>query len=208
MLILRYLPEVEAEKDKRIATIPNLISLARLACVPVFLYLLWGSENPAMAAWLLALLGATDWVDGWISRKFNQGSELGKILDPVADRALLLTGALVLLVEEVPGSVKVMVALVLVRESLIALVTVALALAGARRIDVVWSGKAGTFAVMFSLPMLLLAHHIDGLWETLMWIGGWGFGIAGLYLGYYAAARYIPEARKALREGRSARVRH
>src|SRR3954468_9724450 len=75
----------------RVLTIPNLISVARLLCVPVFLWMLW-EPHPARrgAALLLAVLGATDWVDGWIARHFDQGSELGKVLDPVADRVLLI----------------------------------------------------------------------------------------------------------------------
>jgi cardiolipin synthase (CMP-forming) len=189
----------------RVLTWPNLISLVRLACVPVFLYLLWGAERPAAAAWLLAVLGATDWVDGWIARRYDQGSELGKILDPTADRALLVAGAVALLVEDLPGIVHAFIWIVLVREIVIALVTVGLAVGGARRIDVVWAGKAGTLAVMFSLPMLLLAHHLEGACATAMWVGGWGFGIGGIGLGYYAAAQYVPEARRALREGRAAR---
>ncbi len=189
----------------RVLTWPNLISLVRLACVPLFLYLLWGADRPAAAAWLLAVLGATDWVDGWIARRYDQGSELGKILDPTADRALLVAGAIALLVEDLPGLVHAFIWIVLVREVVIAVVTVGLAVAGARRIDVVWAGKAGTLAVMFSLPMLLLAHHLDGGWATAMWVGGWGFGIGGIGLGYYAAAQYVPEARRALQEGRAAR---
>ncbi len=189
----------------RVFTIPNVISLARLLCVPVFLYLLWGADRPAVAAWLLAVLGATDWVDGWIARRFDQGSELGKILDPTADRALLIAGAVALLVEDLAGLVHVLVVVVLAREVLIASVTVGLAAAGARRIDVVWAGKAGTLAIMFALPMLLLAHHLDGAWRLLLATGGWGFSIGGIALGYYAAAKYVPEARRALAEGRASR---
>jgi cardiolipin synthase len=189
----------------RIWTIPNFISLARLGCVPWFLYLLFGAERSAAAAWLLAVLGATDWVDGWIARRFDQGSELGKILDPTADRALLVAAAIALLVQDLPGEVDAFLVVVLVREVLIAVVTVGLALAGARRIDVVWAGKAGTLAVMFSLPMFLLADAVDGGWSTLLTVGGWGFGVAGIGLGYVAAAQYLPEARRALAEGRAAR---
>jgi hypothetical protein len=83
-------------------------------------------------------------------------------------------------------------------------VTVALALAGARRIDVLWVGKAGTLAVMFSLPAFVLSAHVDGALYAVMLVIGWGFGISGLVLGYYAAAKYVPAARTALREGRAA----
>src|SRR3954462_6683860 len=120
----------------RVLTIPNLISAARLLCVPVFLWMLWRPE-PARrgAAILLAVLGATDWVDGWIARHFDQGSELGKVLDPTADRVLLVAAAVGLLVADLPVAVDVVIWIVLFREVLVGTATVALAIAGARRID-------------------------------------------------------------------------
>ena len=115
----------------RVLTIPNLISAARLLCVPVFLWMLW-EAHPARrgAAVLLAVLGATDWIDGWIARHFDQGSELGKILDPTADRVLLVASAAALLHEGLSTGVDVMLCIVLAREVLIAVATVGLAIAG------------------------------------------------------------------------------
>lgn len=194
-----------ADPASRIWTIPNAISVARLACVPVFLWLLWGRDRPVAAALLLAVLGATDWVDGWIARHFDQGSELGKVLDPVADRVLLVAAAVALLTLGLPGPVVVVLYVVLVREAIITVATLALALGGARRIDVVWAGKAGTLAIMFALPLFLLADAFDGAAAVLASIGGWGFAIAGILLGWYAALQYVPAARRALREGRTAR---
>lgn len=188
----------------RIWTLPNLISVVRLLCAPLFLWLLFSAGEPVAAAWLLAALGATDWVDGWIARHFDQGSELGKVLDPTADRILLITAAIAVLFEDVPTVAHVFVALVLARETLVGGVTVALAIAGARRIDVLWVGKAGTLAIMFSLPALVLSGHSTGAVHAVMLVIGWGFGIVGLILGFYAAARYVPAARAALREGRAA----
>ncbi len=186
-------------------TIPNVISLARLLCVPVFLWLLFGVERRVAAFVLLALLGATDWVDGWIARHFDQGSEVGKVLDPTADRVLLFAAVAALLVD---GSVPLWVGvLVLVRELLVSVAVLALAVAGARRIDVLWAGKAGTLALMFALPSFLAADtapHGSAL-HALCLVVAWGFTAGGLILGYYAAVTYIPQARAALREGRSAR---
>jgi cardiolipin synthase (CMP-forming) len=195
-----------AAARSRIWTIPNLISLGRLLCVPVFLWMLW-KPDPARrgAAALLAVLGATDWVDGWIARRYDQGSELGKILDPTADRVLLVAAAIALLGEGLPTGVNVILWIVLAREVLIAVATITLALAGARRIDVVWAGKAGTLAIMFALPMFLIAdaaQSVNGLFTFM----GWGFAIGGIVLGYFAAAKYVPAAREALREGRSAKL--
>jgi cardiolipin synthase len=192
----------------RVWTIPNAISVARLGCVPVFLWLLWGADDGLAAAALLAVLGATDWVDGWIARRYDQGSELGKVLDPTADRVLLVAAAVALLTQDMPGPVDVVLWVVLVRETVIAAVTVGLGIAGARRIDVVWAGKAGTLAVMFALPMFLAAESVPSDAASVGFaVAGWGFAIGGVVLGYYAAAKYVPAARLALAEGRAARRR-
>jgi cardiolipin synthase (CMP-forming) len=189
----------------RIWTIPNVISIVRLLLVPVFLWLLW-KPDPARrgAAVLLAALGASDWVDGYIARHFDQGSELGKVLDPLADRVLLVAAAIALLREDLGTAINIMIWVVLVREVLIGAATLALGLAGARRIDVLWAGKAGTLALMFALPMFLLADAAPSV-RTVFDVLGWLFAIGGIVLGYYAAARYVPTARAALREGRAAR---
>jgi cardiolipin synthase len=190
----------------RIVTIPNLISLVRLGCVPLFLWLLWGADHELAAGLLAAGLGATDWIDGYIARRFDQGSELGKILDPTADRVLLVAVAIAVLTQSPPPPVDVVVVIVLVREVVIACATIGLALAGARRIDVVWAGKAGTLALMFSLPMFLGADATRASWHVFFVVCAWGFAIGGIGLGYYAAAKYIPVARDALREGRAQRA--
>src|SRR5262245_52224970 len=123
------------QRTPRILTIPNLISVVRLLCAPVFVILLANGDRVA-AAILLGLLGVSDWVDGWIARHFDQGSDLGKVLDPVADRVLLLVAAIALLID---GAVPIVVGvLVLIREALVSIAVLALALAGARRIDVQW----------------------------------------------------------------------
>jgi cardiolipin synthase (CMP-forming) len=191
------------ESSRRIVTVPNVISVLRLLCVPVFLGLVW-SDREAAAAVLLAVLGATDWVDGWIARHFDQASELGKVLDPTADRILLLAGAVALLTVGLPTAVNVLLIVVLAREVLVAGATLALAAAGARRIDVLWAGKAGTLALMFALPMFLIADASESVY-TFFTVVGWGFAVAGVALGYFAALHYVPAARAALREGRAAR---
>jgi cardiolipin synthase len=190
----------------KVLTIPNFISVARLLCVPVFLWMLW-KPDPARrgAAFLLAALGTSDWVDGWIARHFDQGSELGKVLDPTADRVLLVASAVALLTQGLAIGVDVILWIVLVREVLVAVATVALGLAGARRIDVVWVGKAGTLALMMALPMFLIADAARSV-RTVFDVLGWGFAIGGIVLGYFAAVKYVPAARAALREGRSARL--
>jgi cardiolipin synthase len=186
--------------SRDVLTLPNLITLARLACLPVFLWLLFGRENRAAAAALLAVLGITDWVDGYLARRLGQVSELGKILDPVADRLLFVVGAGGILID---GSVPTWFAvIVLVRETLVGGATIVLAALGARRIDVTWFGKAGTFGLMIAFP-LFLASHSDLSWADAAGMLAWVAGIPGLALSLYAAALYVPIARRALREGRA-----
>jgi cardiolipin synthase (CMP-forming) len=186
--------------DDRILTIPNVVTVVRLACVPLFLWLLFGRDNRAAAAYLLGALGATDWVDGYVARHFDQVSTLGKVLDPVADRILLGVAIVAILVD---GSVPAWIAwIVIVREATISVATVALAAAGARRMDVQWAGKAGTLALMCAFP-LFLGSHADNLgWEDVAGALAWIFVIPGLVLAWYAAITYIPRARVALDEGR------
>lgn len=195
-------PTRQPRPGSRIATLPNLVTLVRLSCLPVFLWLLFGRDNRAAAAWLLAALGVTDWIDGYIARHMHQESELGKVLDPVADRLLFLVGGGAILLD---GSVPVwFAAVVLVRESLVGGATLVLAALGARRIDVTWVGKAGTFLLMIAFPLFLAGHSTLGWADT----GGtlaWLAGIPGLALSLYAALRYIPLARVALAEGRAER---
>src|SRR6478735_3847142 len=139
--------------DRGLWTIPNLISLLRLLAVPWFLWLLLHEDRPIAAGILLAILGATDWIDGYIARHFDQGSKIGKVLDPVADRVLLIAGAVALLID---GSApRWVLIVVLAREAAISIGTLWLAAKGARHIDVQWVGKAGTLALMFALPMFL-----------------------------------------------------
>lgn len=192
----------DVEDSGRVATLPNVVSLVRLACVPLFLWLLLGREARVAAALLLGLLGVTDWIDGWIARHFHQGSELGKVLDPTADRILLIAAGVALLID---GSVPAWVGIVvLAREAVIGVAVLALAVAGARRIEVQWAGKAGTLSLMFALPGFLLAETVD-TGRPLLLAVTWVFAVAGLLLSYYAAVRYLPLARAALREGRTGR---
>lgn len=189
---------------RRILTVPNVISVARLACAPVFCWLLFDDHRVA-AFVLLGVLGATDWVDGWIARHFDQGSDVGKVLDPVADRVLLVTAAVALVVDgTLPAPVG---ALVLVREVLVGAATLGLAAAGARRIDVQWVGKAGTLAVMCALPGFLLIDLVGpGAAQAVIRVLTWCCTVGGLALGYYALVLYVPLARAALHDGRRARA--
>ena len=192
-----------ADGEDRILTIPNLITVIRLCTLPVFVWLLFGADNRHAAGWVLFLIGSTDWVDGYLARRLGQVSNVGKVLDPVADRLLFFVGVGSIIID---GAVPLWFAVaVLVREVLIAAATLGLAAAGAKRIDVTWFGKAATFLLMGAFPSFLVGAS-DASYAGGMEALAWGVGIPGLVLSYYSAVLYVPLGRKALAEGRQARL--
>jgi cardiolipin synthase len=196
---------VTAQGDaNRLLTVPNAITLVRLSCLPLFLWLLFGKEDRVAAALLLGALGATDWVDGYVARRYHQVSELGKVLDPLADRLLFIVGVGALIID---GSVPLVFAwLVVIREVLLGAVLIVLTLAGMQRFDVSMWGKAGTFTLMVAFPLFLLGSS-DVWGSDFWWLWGWLVGVPGLLLSYYAAFTYIPTIRRSLAAGRAARRR-
>jgi len=186
-------------------TAPNAFTLVRLCCIPVFLYLLFGRDDQIAAAWLLGGLGATDWVDGWLARRFNQVSEFGKIFDPTADRLLFIAAIGGVIAQGIPPIWFAWA--VVVREVLVG-ATMAIATIGFKmqRFDVTYWGKLATFLLMFAIPGFMLGDtefpgHLGFL--TLSWI----MGIPGLALSYWTAVAYVPKIRAGIRAGRSANDR-
>jgi cardiolipin synthase len=186
----------------RVLTAPNLITLVRLLCIPIFLWLLFGLHHQTYAAVLLAVLGATDWIDGFVARRYHQVSTLGKVLDPAADRVLVGTAVIAVIVH---GAVPVWFGVAtLAREALVSVMVVLLAALGAARINGLWIGKAGTFALMFSYPAFLLSDGTAS-WQGPIRVVAWICGVIGLVLAWSAAAGYVGPAKDALRMGRAAR---
>jgi cardiolipin synthase (CMP-forming) len=166
----------------RIVTVPNAITLVRLLGLPLFGWLLLGADRPGAAFWTLAAIAGTDWIDGYVARRFDQVSRLGKLIDPLVDRAVLATAAIVLMVAGIlhPG---VIAALVL-RDA--AVLGGALVLfGGIPPIPVTKLGKAATALLLAGLPAYLLA--------AVDWAGAGAAGVVapvltGLGLiGYYIA---------------------
>ncbi|MCU1393696.1 MAG: pgsA [Ilumatobacteraceae bacterium] len=187
----------------RILTIPNVMSLIRLCCIPLFLYLLFGRDNRAGAAWLLGGLGATDWIDGYIARHFNQVSELGKVLDPTADRLMFIVALIGMIVNHAgPGW---FYALVLIREALFGGTVLIATIAGMKRFDVTYLGKLATFLLMFALPGLLIGSSDLGI-HVVFEVAAWLLAVPGIIISYYTAIAYVPILRKNLREGRVERA--
>ncbi len=179
-----------------VMTLPNLVTLVRLAFIPFFVWLLFARDERGAAAWVLGGLGSTDWVDGWIARRFDQVSEFGKIFDPAVDRLMFLVAIPALLVD---GSVPIVVAvLALAREAIVAVAALALAKAGVERFDVTWEGKTGAFLLMFAFPLFLGANSelsYAGILRPLAWM----FVVPGLAYSYYSVLfQYVPMTRRGL----------
>jgi cardiolipin synthase len=189
---------VTAPGEDRVLTVPNLLSIARLLCAPVFVWLLFGTPHPhrVAAAALLAVLGVTDCVDGYVARHFDQISNLGKVLDPVADRVLLGVGVVSIMVD---GSAPLWFGLAVVaREALISAAVLVLAARRARRIDVTLVGKAGTLCLMVAFPLFLVSHDPGVSFRAAVRWLAWAVGMAGLGLAWYSVVLYVPLARRAM----------
>ncbi len=148
------LPRGAGGSLNRIVTVPNVISVARILAIPVFLWWLF-SDRIASAAVLLLILGSTDWVDGYIARRFDQVTELGKALDPVADRlAIFAAGVGGLIAGVLPGW---FFWPLVVREVGLALLATYLQARHRVRVTVRWLGKAATFLIYGAVPSFFLA---------------------------------------------------
>jgi cardiolipin synthase (CMP-forming) len=180
----------------RVLTIPNGISAARLAGVPVFLWLVLGPRTAAADYWAVALLivaGMSDWLDGKLARALNQSSRLGQVLDPAADRLYIAATIVALAVRNIiPWW---LVAVLAVRE-----LTVGVALAGLKQrtglgtLQVSFVGKAATLCLLYAFPLLFLGDH-PGWGGTLARVLGWAFAVWGTALYWWAAMLYLAQAR-------------
>ena len=184
-------------------TIPNAFTLVRLLLLPVFLYVLFGLEDRAAAAWMLGALGATDWVDGYLARRLGQVSEFGKVFDPTVDRLLFVVATVAIIID---GSIPLWFALaVLIREVLVGLMmAIATVVYKMPRIDVTYWGKVATFLLMFSVPGFLMGNS-DMPGADGFQVVAWALGIPGLILSYWTAIAYSPQVRRAVAAGSSAR---
>jgi len=187
----------------KIATLPNLITLIRLLTLPVFVTMLLVNEQRAGAALLLGVLGMTDWVDGWIARRFNQTSQFGMVFDPFVDRALFAVGTGSVLID---GGVPLWFCVcILVREVFVGLMMAIGTLVGMKRFPVSIWGKRYTFLLMTAVPLLLLgtSTHVTA---DAAWLGGWFLGIPGLVMSYVVGVLYIPVVLRNVRLGRAERA--
>ncbi|MDF2846311.1 MAG: CDP-alcohol phosphatidyltransferase family protein [Oerskovia sp.] len=182
----------DQEVSSRILTIPNVISLLRLALVPVFAVLIVrGNDEWALA--VLAISGASDWLDGVLARRLDQVTKLGQMLDPAADRLFILVTLVGLAWRDVVP-LWVLVVILLRDVTLLCLLPV-LTRHGYGPLPVSFVGKAATFALLYAFPLLLLAEAPGALGATASIIG-WAFTGWGVGLYWLAGVQYIRQTRQ------------
>jgi len=164
----------------RLITVPNVLSLLRLAGVPLFLWLLLGHpHHDLLAVLVLGLSGLTDWLDGKLARLLNQSSRLGVLLDPAVDRLYTLS---TLLAFGVRGILPWWVVAVLLGRDLVLVSTLpVLRYYGHGPLPVHYVGKAATLCLLYAFPLLLLAHDVRG------WVGAVAHAFAVAFTGWGAA---------------------
>jgi cardiolipin synthase len=184
-----------AGSGSRVLTVPNAISALRIALIPVFVWLIVGEDTTTAGLIMFGFVVATDWVDGTIARRTGQVTELGKVLDPVADRLAIAAGLIALAVR---GVFPVWAAvLILVRDVAVLLVGVFLLTRRHVRIEVRWIGKVATFSLMVAVPAVAWGA-LDLPLAAAATAVGWVSFTVGIVEYYVAAAVYARDARRAL----------
>jgi cardiolipin synthase len=171
------------------------VSFIRLLAIPVFLWLLLGKDDVVAAAWLLGAIGATDYLDGSLARALNQVSEIGKFLDPLADRAAIVAALIGGIIAGVmPG---IIAWPLIVREAVVAIGALFVVRRLDRNIEVKYLGKVATFIVYWTIPAFYLsaAGVAVGFWKPF----GWVTGVVGLALYYAVTYFYFQDIRSELR---------
>jgi cardiolipin synthase len=185
--------------SNRILTVPNAISFVRLLGVGYFWWVLLVAENILLAGILIAVLGGTDWLDGYLARRLNQESELGKVLDPLADR-LMIASAVIggLIAEVVPAVIGWGL---ITREVFMGVIALVLVSKGAGVLEVRWLGKAATLALYFAIACFYFLEVDFLTWLT--WPVAWVGGVGGLVAYWIVSFSYLGDARAKLAELKS-----
>ena len=184
----------------RVLTPPNVLSMLRLACVPLFLWLiLTYQDNWALV--VLTLSGVSDYLDGKIARHFHLVSRVGQLLDPLADRLYILSTLLGLAWREIiPWW---LVAILVSREVFGTALLMVVRHYGYRALPVHFIGKAATFDLLFAFPLILLGQG-DSMLAAVALPCGWAFAWWGTVLYWVAGVMYAVQTRDVVRVARAA----
>ncbi len=199
-------PEVVSD---RVLTVPNVLSFVRLLALPWILIDLTAEPPRLLRAFVvLVVFAATDWFDGYLARRLDQVSKLGKLLDPISDRLLIIVVGLGMVLS---GLVPLWAVLVLLARDVVVLAGgLTLLGRGLQAPAVTKVGKAATFGLMFAFPTFILAAVLgDGVADPQPAVRAfaWFTYATNTVLYYIAAGQYAVDARRQLRERQRADVR-
>jgi cardiolipin synthase len=183
----------------RVLTAPNVISFARVALIPAFVWLIVDRDTTFAGLVLFAAVVATDWLDGLVARATGQVSEVGKVLDPLADRLAVAAGLVALVVRD--AFPLWAASLVLVRDGVILVAGVVLLWSRRIRIEVRYLGKVATFSLMVAIGCIAWGSLGYALAPSFLAVGWVAYGV-GLVESYVAASLYAGDLRDALARGR------
>ena len=180
-----------------VVTVPNILSFARIASIPIFCWLSANEDTRLWGILLFAVVVSTDWVDGYVARRTGQVTELGRILDPVADRLAIAAG---LLTFAISGIFPFWAALlILVRDVAVLLGGAALLWGRDLRVEVRGIGKLATFSLMAAIAWIAWGNANGPLGDVLL-VGGWLAYAVGIVEYYLAAGLYAIDVRDGLAE--------
>jgi len=177
----------------KIFNIPNSISFLRLALIPLFAWLVFVAEEYGWAGVLLGVIGTTDWIDGYLARRLDQVTELGKFLDPLADRIAVVVAVVAgLIVDVLPQWFAIAL---IAREVVIGIGAFYGWRSGVTKLEVRFLGKAATLALYVSVTSFYIGVGFSADWFT--WIAIL-FGVPGLVMYYWVAVQYLGDMRAAI----------
>jgi cardiolipin synthase len=185
----------------RVLTVPNALSILRLLGVPLFLWLLLGPHADGWAVAVIAVSGFTDWADGVLARRLNQQSQLGALLDPMADRLYILATLIGLVLRHI---IPVwLVVLIVGRDVILGVALAVLRRYGYAPPGVHYLGKAATFCLLYAFPLLLLGAHHWAVSDVARPIA-WAFTLWGTGLYTYSGLVYLAQVADLIRSARRA----
>lgn len=189
------------DRTDRVLTVPNAVSMLRLAGVPLFLWLLLGPEADGLAMVVLAVSGATDWLDGKLARWLGQYSKLGAILDPTVDRLYTLAALAAFGIRDIlPWWV---IAVLVGRDVMLAACIPVLRHYGYAQLEVHYLGKAATLNLLYAFPLLLLAVNLGGTAAEIVRPLAYAFTAWGTALYLWSGVLYLVQVGTAVRAARA-----
>ena len=174
-------PQVDHD---RVFTIPNVLTVLRFMGVPLFVWLVLARKDYGIAVVVLLVMAGTDWIDGYVARRFNQASKLGRVMDPLADRLALIAVAVTLVIAGVVHWLYL--AALLVPDAVLLVLTLSY-FRGHPDLPVSRVGKVRTGLLLVGTPLLVLSR-LDSAVAGPLYIAAWivlGLGLTGHWIAAY-----------------------